>query len=83
MMEKVDEELSIKRPTGTHRATQEADDVLTLVSVFTEGRIFSDIPGRFFHAFPGFHKNPLVKLQDQDIWQWMKDKLDEWSCLRL
>lgn len=83
MMEKVDEELSIKRPTGTHRANQEAVDVLTLVSVFTEGRVFSDIPGRFFHAFPGFHKNPLVKLNDQDIWKWMKDKLDEWSCLKL
>lgn len=83
MMEKVDEELSIKRPTGTHHADQEEVDVLTLVSVFSEGQLFTEIPGRFFHAFPGFHKNPLVKLHDKDIWQWMKDKLNEWSCLKL
>lgn len=48
MMDKVDGELGVNRPTGTHRAEQQTQDVLTLIDVFMEGQLFTGIPGSEF-----------------------------------
>lgn len=58
-MDKVDAELGVKRPTGTHHAEQQSLNVLTLVDVFREGQLFTEIPGRQFNAFPDFDKSYL------------------------
>nr|XP_054593293.1 uncharacterized protein LOC129160146 [Nothobranchius furzeri] len=77
MMDKVDEELGVKSPTGTHRAAQQETDVLTLVEVFKEEQLFKVIHGRRFQAFPGFDQN-LLRIKHKDLWQWMNGKLKEW-----
>ena len=82
MMEKVDGELCVRKPTGTHCYEQQEIDVLTLVGVFREGQLFSEIPGRQFNAFPRFEKNLLGKIQYKELWLWMKAKLKEWRNLQ-
>ncbi|XP_063042925.1 uncharacterized protein LOC134437362 [Engraulis encrasicolus] len=52
IMDKVDTELGVKKPSGIHRAEQQTQDILTLINVFREGQLLSKIPGREFRAFP-------------------------------
>lgn len=82
MMEKVDGDLGINRPTGTHRAEQQTQDVMTLIEVFKVGQLFTEIPGREFQAYPRFDKNLLRKIKYKDMWQWMRLKMTEWRKLK-
>ena len=81
MMDEVDSELGVNSPTGAHRAVQQTQDVLTLLDIFREGRLFTEIPGREFRAFPNFDKNLLRKISYKEMWKWMRLKLTEWRTL--
>ncbi|XP_073728877.1 uncharacterized protein [Misgurnus anguillicaudatus] len=62
MMDKVDADLSINRPSGSHRAEQQTQDIMTLIDVFKACQLFTEIPGREFLAYPKFEKNLLRKI---------------------
>lgn len=82
LMDMVDSELGVKKPSGTHRAEQQTQDVLTLIDVLREGQLLSKIPGREFRSFPKFDSNLLHKIKHKEMWEWMRIKLNEWRKLK-
>jgi len=81
LMDKTDIELGLSKPSGIHHIAREQEDVLNLVSILREAKLFQNQPGRQFHAFPNFNKNLLVKLKYHELYQWMKSKLMDWRMV--
>ncbi|KAK7918609.1 hypothetical protein WMY93_009893 [Mugilogobius chulae] len=80
MMEITDRELGVTK-SGIHQSPSLTDDVACLVHILTEAKVFQNIPGREFTAFPKFERDLFAKTTHTKLWGWMKAKLKEWRSV--
>ena len=83
MMDKTDRELHMSKPSGIHHAVRQTEDVLALVNVFKEAKLFKLQAGRQYKHFLGFDKDLFSKLNCIDYAKWMTDKLMEWRKVQI
>ena len=74
---------SVKSRSGEHKRRDVKQDVLGLVEVQHEERIFSQDPaGRHHHAFPGFQRHPLLQLDYIKLQSWMTKSMKEFAKVK-
>lgn len=83
MMDNIDRELEVSKPSGVHHAKGQEQDIATLVGIFKDRQLFCHQPGREYNTFPSFKKDLLGKINYADLSLWMQTKINEWRNIAL
>lgn len=68
LLDMTDAELEVSRSSGVHHVGAQTEDILVLVQVFQEAKLFREQQGREFTAFPKFQRNLFAKLKHSELW---------------
>ena len=73
---------SVKGRSGDHKKRDVKQDVLSLIEVQHEERIFDERPGRHHHAFPGFPRHPLLQMDYAQLQTWMTKTMKDFAKVK-
>ena len=83
IIDHVDEQLGVSKPSGRHSVVSWEDDVKELSEQYFKARIFEYERGRFHTRFPGFPKNYPSLLSILQFKKWVFEKLDKFKSMNI
>ncbi|XP_072027736.1 LOW QUALITY PROTEIN: uncharacterized protein [Amphiura filiformis] len=80
ILARIDSETTLKTPSGTHSHVDVSSDILSLVDVLHQEKVFEDDDtNRRIHVLPDFQKDPFSRLDLIALHTWMKDTVKKVS----
>lgn len=83
IMDIMDKELTVEKPSGQHTQIDPKEDILKLSEQFNAANLFCQIPGRYHTRFPGFPKSYPSKIDVLALKKWIYKKLDDFHDLNI
>lgn len=83
ILEKIDAQISVKRPSGRHSSVDWSDDVKQLANQYKQADIFGYHVGRSHSRFPGFPKSFPATLNILSFKKWIYKKMSDFSKMNV
>jgi len=83
IMDIIDGELTVEKPSGRHTQIDPKKDILQLAEQFDTANLFNNVPGRYHTKFPGFPKSYPATINVLDLKKWIYKKLKDFYNLNI